>query len=141
MHYELVSDSRCLRMLYDFHKYQNALRSDSVHATYLVYGTKTSDNAQADGDVEMTSSMPDNDALSEDVATTTLTLAREEELKGNRTLAPVVMTPSLALFDIDQTNPRCLGRLQTGHCYSCLQPGASSPKGSIPSLRCRNATI
>lgn len=69
-------------MLYDFHKYQNALRSDSVHATYLVYGTKTSDNAQADGDVEMTSSMPDNDALSEDVAATTLTLAREEELKG-----------------------------------------------------------
>lgn len=68
-------------MLYDFHKYQNALRSDSVHATYLVYGTKTSDNAQADGDVEMTSSMPDNDALSEDVAATTLTLAREEELK------------------------------------------------------------
>ncbi|KAF7542767.1 hypothetical protein G7Z17_g11295 [Cylindrodendrum hubeiense] len=68
-------------MLYDFHKYQNALRSDSVHATYLVYGTKSSDNAQSNGDVEMTSSIPDHDALSEDAPTTTLTLAREEELK------------------------------------------------------------
>ncbi|KAH7163609.1 DNA polymerase subunit Cdc27 [Dactylonectria estremocensis] len=68
-------------MLYDFHKSQNALRADSVHATYLVYGTKSSDIAAADGDVEMASSMPDQDALSEDVTVTTLTLAREEELK------------------------------------------------------------
>ena len=70
------------RMLYDFHKYQNALRADSVHATYLVYGTKTSDNVPADGDVEMSSSMPDHETLSEEAVTTTLSLAREEELKG-----------------------------------------------------------
>ncbi|KAK7417053.1 CDC27 protein [Neonectria punicea] len=68
-------------MLYDFHKYQNALRADSVHATYLVYGTKSSDNASADGDVEMSSSMPDHEPLSEEVTTTTMSLAREEELK------------------------------------------------------------
>ncbi|KPM40093.1 hypothetical protein AK830_g6488 [Neonectria ditissima] len=68
-------------MLYDFHKYQNALRADSVHATYLVYGTKNSDNVAADGDIEMSSSMPDHEALSEEVVTTTLSLAREGELK------------------------------------------------------------
>ncbi|KAK7431389.1 CDC27 protein [Neonectria magnoliae] len=68
-------------MLYDFHKYQNSLRADSVYATYLVYGTKSSDNASADGDVEMSSSMPDHEPLSEAVTTTTLSLAREEELK------------------------------------------------------------
>ncbi|KAH7171522.1 DNA polymerase subunit Cdc27 [Dactylonectria macrodidyma] len=67
-------------MLYDFHKSRNALRADSIHATYLVYGTKSSDIATADGDVEMTSSMPDHDSLSEDVTTTTLALFREEEL-------------------------------------------------------------
>lgn len=69
-------------MLYDFHQYQNGIRADSVHATYLVYGTRALDNAPADGDVEMTSSMPENEALSDEVKTTTLTLAREEELNG-----------------------------------------------------------
>ncbi|KAL2683041.1 hypothetical protein Neosp_007504 [[Neocosmospora] mangrovei] len=67
-------------MLYDFHKYQNASRANSVHATYLVYGTRSSDNQESDGDVEMASSAPENEAFSETVPVTTLTLAREEEL-------------------------------------------------------------
>lgn len=66
-------------MLYDFHKYQNAQKANSVHATYLLFGTKAS---QADGDVEMTSSMPEHEPLSETVPTTALTLAREENLTG-----------------------------------------------------------
>lgn len=70
-------------MLYDFHQYQNGLRPDSIHATYLVYGNKPVANTQADGDVEMTSSIPGDETFSEDVPTTTLTLAREEDLKGN----------------------------------------------------------
>ncbi|RSL84725.1 hypothetical protein CEP51_003734 [Fusarium floridanum] len=67
-------------MLYDFHKYQNASRANSVHATYLIYGTRSSDNQEPDGDVEMASSAPENEAFSERVPVTTLTLAREEEL-------------------------------------------------------------
>ncbi|KAM0238948.1 hypothetical protein ACHAP5_008454 [Fusarium lateritium] len=67
-------------MLYDFHNYQNAQKSNSVHATYLVYGTKTSESQQSDGDVEMSSSMPE-EPLSDEVSISTLTLAREEELK------------------------------------------------------------
>ncbi|KAF4995447.1 hypothetical protein FGRMN_5128 [Fusarium graminum] len=67
-------------MLYDFHNYQNAQKANSIHATYLVYGTKTPDSQQSDGDVEMSSSMPE-ESLSDEVPTSTLTLAREGELK------------------------------------------------------------
>jgi DNA polymerase delta subunit 3 len=70
-------------MLYDFHKYQNASRANSVYATYLVYGIRSSDNQESDGDVEMASSAPENEAFSETVPVTTLTLAREEELSGS----------------------------------------------------------
>lgn len=69
-------------MLYDYHKYQNGLRADSVHATYLVFGTKTAEDAQGDGDVEMASSMPEPEALSEDAPTATLTIVAEEKLNG-----------------------------------------------------------
>ncbi|KAM0348758.1 hypothetical protein ACHAPU_004197 [Fusarium lateritium] len=67
-------------MLYDFHNYQNAQKANSIHATYLVYGTKTPDGQQSDGDVEMSSSMPE-EPVSDEVPISTLTLAREEELK------------------------------------------------------------
>jgi DNA polymerase delta subunit 3 len=70
-------------MLYDFHNYQNAQKSNSVHATYLVYGTKAPESQQSDGDVEMSSSMPE-EPLSDEVPISTLTLAREEELKGEQ---------------------------------------------------------
>jgi DNA polymerase delta subunit 3 len=69
-------------MLYDFYKYQNALRPDSVHATYLVCGPKASD-IQPDGDVEMSSSMPEHDSFSDTVPTITVTVAKEENLAGN----------------------------------------------------------
>lgn len=68
-------------MLYDFHKYQNGLHANSIHATYLISGTKppTTGSSQ-DEDVEMTSSMPE--AESEEVVTTTITLTREEDLNS-----------------------------------------------------------
>jgi DNA polymerase delta subunit 3 len=68
-------------MLYDFHRYQNKQRANSIHATYLVYGTMA-DSAQENGDVEMTSSMPEHEPLSETVPSTTLTLVAEENLQG-----------------------------------------------------------
>lgn len=69
------------RMLYDFHKYQNGQTPDSVHATYLVYGSKAAP-LQADGDVEMASSMPEQDGDSDAVSTTTVTLVAEDKLQG-----------------------------------------------------------
>lgn len=77
-------------MLYDFHKSQNDRRPGAVHATYLVYGTKkvvepTNGHAHAheDGDVEMTSSMPEVESVAEEITTHTLTLVGEEQLQGN----------------------------------------------------------
>ena len=72
------------RMLYDYLAYQNAQKPDSIHATYLLYGIKREQKVQEDGDVEMSSSMPEHDSISEEVPTTTLALVREENLKGRR---------------------------------------------------------
>ncbi|KAF7560234.1 hypothetical protein G7046_g3904 [Stylonectria norvegica] len=86
------------QMLYDFHKYQNALRTDSVYATYLIYGTKTSTNSQADGDVEMASSMPEHGTFSDEVPTMTLTLTREENL--NDVLATYQEVTSIHVYSL-----------------------------------------
>lgn len=67
-------------MLYDFHNCQNTQKANSIHATYLVYGTKSPANDQSDDDVEMTSSMPEP----EETPVSTLTLVREEELNGRQ---------------------------------------------------------
>lgn len=83
-------------MLYDFYKYQNALRANSIHATYLVYGTKGSDNCLTNGDVEMSSSMPE-DETSEDVATITLSLVGEQNLMGKVCPPPVALHPLTAI--------------------------------------------
>ncbi|KAF1944353.1 hypothetical protein EJ02DRAFT_341034 [Clathrospora elynae] len=94
------------RMLFDFHKKQNAKKPKSVHATYLITGTQrdsehTNDSNGTNGrngeDTDMRSSpfmssMPepeDSDESEEDdekpVKETTLLLVREEELEETRT--------------------------------------------------------
>lgn len=73
-------------MLYEFHAWQNGKRSGSVHATYMLYGTrktaKTNGHSQQDGDVEMTSSPPQIDSAVDDGPVKTLSLVAEESLKG-----------------------------------------------------------
>ena len=70
------------RMLWDFHKWRNDQRPGTVHATYLVYGTRKQAREQ-DGDVEMTDSPPENGhPFSDNVPARTLTLVKEETLQG-----------------------------------------------------------
>lgn len=64
-------------MLYDYHTYQNAEKPDSIFATYLLSGIKK--KAQDDGDVQMSSSMPDQE---EEVPATTVTLVGQDKLQG-----------------------------------------------------------
>ncbi|ETS75843.1 hypothetical protein PFICI_12787 [Pestalotiopsis fici W106-1] len=64
-------------MLYEFHKWQNDKRPDTLHATYLVYGTRKK-QVEANGDVEMTDSQSENET---DVSSNTMTLVREEKLQ------------------------------------------------------------
>jgi len=75
-------------MLYDFHKWQNSKRPGSVHATYLVYGTKKDELANSqpqrsqDEDVDMMSSAPDPEEDDDVVPVKTLSLVAENELQG-----------------------------------------------------------
>ncbi|KAK2001648.1 DNA polymerase subunit Cdc27 [Colletotrichum falcatum] len=68
-------------MLYEFHRSQNGMRPGTIHATYLVYGIQKAAKVQEDGDVEMTSSPPDVEPLSDDVVTHSLTLVPGARLK------------------------------------------------------------
>lgn len=75
-------------MLFEFHKWQNAMKPGTVHATYLVYGTKLPElpppKIQDDGDVDMTSGARDQGAELEMAETTTLALVGEENLKSEQ---------------------------------------------------------
>ncbi|EGU85194.1 hypothetical protein FOXB_04309 [Fusarium oxysporum f. sp. conglutinans Fo5176] len=77
--------------------YQNAQKANSVHATYLIYGTKTPEKDESDGDVEMSGSSPE-EPLSDEVPTSTLTLAREEEL--NDILAAYEQVVSIHVYSL-----------------------------------------
>lgn len=81
-----TKSSHKVRMLYDYHVYQNEQKPSSIHATYLVYGVKPREKQKGgDGDVEMSmsSSMPEqNEDDEEEVPTYTLSLIREENLTG-----------------------------------------------------------
>lgn len=69
-------------MLYEFHKWQNDKRPDTLHATYLVYGTRRK-QVEENGDVEMTDSQSDDT----EIPSSTLTLVREEKLQGRSYVA------------------------------------------------------
>ncbi|KAK1989284.1 DNA polymerase subunit Cdc27 [Colletotrichum cereale] len=68
-------------MLYEFHRSQNGMRPGTIHATYLIYGIQKAAKVQEDGDVEMTSSPPDAEPLSDEVVTHSLTLVPGDRLK------------------------------------------------------------
>lgn len=79
------------RMLFDFHQKQNAKKPHSIHATYLISGTKrvagetNGANGRSDEDVSMRSSpfmssMPPSEEHEEPIKKSTILLVREEEL-------------------------------------------------------------
>lgn len=94
-----VPQAHEVRMLYDYHVYQNEQKSSSIHATYLVYGLKASEKRNGvDGDVNMSmsSSMPEQEEDDEEkVPTYTLSLVREENLSGKIRLLQLVQGLSL----------------------------------------------
>lgn len=86
-------------MLYDFHHSENKKKPQSVHATYVITGIQKpqeilnangahTENGGDDGDdimqssPYMPSSMPNQDSVTDEVATTSIILAREEDLEG-----------------------------------------------------------
>ncbi|KXX77115.1 DNA polymerase delta subunit 3 [Madurella mycetomatis] len=76
----------------------------AVHATYLVYGIKKAADDRsaarngADGDIEMTSSMPEVESLSDLVPTFTLSLVPEEQL--NEALSNYDAVSSIHIYSV-----------------------------------------
>jgi DNA polymerase delta subunit 3 len=83
-------------MLYEFHRQQNGKKPGTVHATYLISGTKrkeeslsTNGGVQKDGEDAymqsspfVNSSMPQNDEGTGESGVLSITLVREENLEG-----------------------------------------------------------
>ena len=93
----LSFSSRILRLLFQFHKQQNAKKPGSVHAVYVITGytipvappTSSPNGTIMDGEDAhmqsspfMSSSMPQPGEEEEQVAVKTVTLCREEDLEG-----------------------------------------------------------
>lgn len=74
--------------MFDFHTAQNAKKAGSLHATYLLYGTKTGDGTSlqnggsAEEDIDMEDDLLPDYLQSDKVATTTITLVAEENLES-----------------------------------------------------------
>jgi DNA polymerase delta subunit 3 len=87
-------------MLYEFHRQQNGKKPGTVHATYLLSGTKrveepvpTNSKVKKDGEDEymqsspfLASSMPQIEDGSGAANVLSITLVREENLEGRRSL-------------------------------------------------------
>lgn len=118
-------------MLYDFHNYQNAQKSHSVHATYLVYGTKNVDNEQSNGDVEMSSSIPEQD----ETPVSTLTLVREEELNGTKISECFLIELMTDFFD------RYSDGIPRSDFNSCLQSCTAPAERFLSPVRSCDTTL
>ena len=93
-------DLICTRMLYEFHRNENAKKPSSVNAIYVIAGAQkppeplptNGTQAKHGGDDEdeimqsspyLPSSMPNQDAAADAVASTAIILVREEDLEGS----------------------------------------------------------
>ena len=89
-------------MLYEFHRQQNGKKPGTIHATYLLSGTKrvelleVATTLKKDGEDEymhsspfMNSSIPQSDEGTGAISTLTITLTREEDL--DRIAPPTVL--------------------------------------------------
>jgi len=115
--------ANAVRMLYDFHQKQNAKKPGSIHATYLLSGTKRPEDlvplngdAKKDGEDDymqsspfMSSSMPQPEDGTGESSVLSITLAREEDLEGRG----ILTTPNE-----DEAKPPAEVRSQFEHISS-----------------------
>ncbi|KAK4165185.1 DNA polymerase subunit Cdc27 [Cladorrhinum sp. PSN259] len=99
------------QMLYEFHRAQNAKRPGTVHATYLIYGVQKGSQVQygPDGDIEMTSSPPYAESITDVVQSFSLSLVREEDLKDS--LADFEEVISIHVYSVSPTPTKDIGLL------------------------------
>ncbi|PTB39810.1 hypothetical protein M441DRAFT_27724 [Trichoderma asperellum CBS 433.97] len=102
--YRLLSRALNLRVnvakqkLYEFYESQNASKANSIHATYLIYGSKTEDREPENGDAEMDNSAPEPELLSDYAPAKTVTIVAEDGLKD--ALAEYEEVTSLHIYSL-----------------------------------------
>ncbi|KAK4060294.1 hypothetical protein Trihar35433_10158 [Trichoderma harzianum] len=79
---------------------QNASKADSIHATYLIYGSKTEHKQPETGDTDMDNSVPEPEPLSDYAPTKTVTIVAEENLKGLNALAEYEEVTSFHIYSL-----------------------------------------
>lgn len=142
------------RMLYDFHHRQTAKKPESVHATYLITGTRkprapTKTNGTQDRDGEdrfmqsspFMSSMPvQADGEEEHIPVTSILLAKEEDLDGRSVIAldgeSAVSSKKLTLADAKAQ----FDKITSIHVYS-LEPGTLKVMAAATTASCLVLTI
>jgi DNA polymerase delta subunit 3 len=103
-------------MLFEFHRQQNVKKPGSVHATYIVAGSKRNSVAATnngsstmkDGEDEYmqrspfrSSPIPPNqDVIVEDSPILSITLVREEDLEGMKVLSAAIATKSDSFSEV-----------------------------------------
>ncbi|KAI9821703.1 MAG: hypothetical protein M1827_002284 [Pycnora praestabilis] len=107
-------------MLFDFHHQQNSRKPGSIHATYLISGTRTpipsistNGTQMRDGDDDymqsspfMSSPMPKQDGLQDRMIVTSITMTREEDLEGAKALFENIT--SIHLYSLEPSSPKDL---------------------------------
>ncbi|KAM0516110.1 hypothetical protein ACHAPE_005733 [Trichoderma viride] len=113
--YRLLSRALNLRVnvakqkLYEFYESQNASKANSIHATYLIYGSKTEDREPETGDADMDGSAPEPEPLSDYAPTKTVTIVAEEGLKD--ALAQYEQVTSMHVYSLAPFPQRDLSQL------------------------------
>lgn len=130
-------------MLYDFHNQQNSKKPGTIHATYLLSGTKRREappvvangGVKQDGEDQymqsspfMSSSMPRPEEDTGESSVLTISLVREEELESKH-----VFPQELGL--VLTFHQRCTFPVRTHYLNTYLQPGTYSFKGMLLTLK------
>ncbi|OAX85155.1 hypothetical protein ACJ72_00457 [Emergomyces africanus] len=134
-----VHSNLAKRMLYEFHRIENAKKPQSVNATYLITGTQAPAQQHAlnghvkDGDDEIMQSSPflmsqvsqqEDDTENDDIPRTTITLVREADLPESKSLYQTIF--SIFMHSVEPTHLQDLNILSDiGH--DILQPQSEDP--------------
>ncbi|KAJ5200571.1 Six-hairpin glycosidase [Penicillium cf. griseofulvum] len=98
-----VNANRAKHILFEFHRNENAKKSQTVHATYVISGIQkapepapTNSHADDEDDIMdspyLSSSMPNQDSASDSIRTTSIVLAREEDLEDAKSTFQSIST-------------------------------------------------
>ncbi|KAJ5812946.1 DNA polymerase subunit Cdc27 [Penicillium robsamsonii] len=163
------TDTPLHRILFEFHRNENAKKPQTVHATYVISGIQKAPepaptNGHADNDDDMMesspylpSSMPNQDADSDSIRTTSIVLAREEDLEDAKStfqsistihvysLEPTALPDLNVLVDSNREIARTHGQedpLEFGKQWGMIQnrnvkrrTGARPPPPAAPAVK------